>query len=717
MFFGRRLSSAVTSCSFPRWQATVLAALLVLGCRGHERKLVQAGSYAGSPILLISIDTLRADHLPAWGFQGIRTPNIDRLRRDGVLFRNAYSACPLTLPSHVTLLTGKLPAQTGVRDNLGYAVSPTESAALPQLFAKQGYATGAAVSAYVLRGETGLGRLFAWYEDRLPFEPGAPLGEIQRRGAETVAVARDWLEQHGSKPFFFFLHLYEPHAPYTPPEPYRSSAPTLYDGEIEYADSLVGEFVDTLVRKKIYDRAIIVLMSDHGEGLGDHGENEHGIFVYREAIHVPLIIKLPHNDGAGGSIDAPVGLVDILPTLTALTGLSTPPGVSGKPLFGPPSQQGRSIFSESMYARLHLGWADLRSLTNEEHQYIEAPRAELYDLRKDPSEKVNVLGHQRRLGAALRREIDVYDRNLTPPSTVSAEERTKLASLGYLTQPTTAPAGQLPDPKDRISEFNAYERTSELMNGGDYERAIVALRQILEKNPLFTDAALRLARAYESAGHFTEATTVYRSVLARDPALTEQVAIGLGTTYLNLRMYAEARSHAELAIKSNSGGAHLLLAQIDLAASDPLSAERDARAAAADPHYRAPAMLALAQALIKQKRCSQALEVLGGLSDGPRPSGLGARRADALVCLERIPEAIAALRDEIAAAPTKRDAYGQLAAIYLLQRQPDEAESVLGQMVSRIPSESNDQFAVMTLRHFGYAAAAERWVRRAQPGP
>lgn len=708
----------MTSHRFPWFRATVLASLLLAGCRDHERRVVQAGAYAGAPIVLISIDTLRADHLPAWGYEGNRTPNIDRLRRDGVLFRNAYSPCPLTLPSHVSLLTGKLPSQTGVRDNLGYTVSPAEASALPQLFATQGYATGAAVSAYVLRGETGLGRLFGWYEDRLPFEPGAPLGEIQRRGAETVAVAQRWVEQHGSTPFFFFLHLYEPHAPYTPPEPYRSSAPTLYDGEIEYADSLVGEFLDTLTRKKLYDRAIIVLLSDHGEGLGDHGENEHGIFLYREAIHVPLIIKLPHGDGAGASIDAPVGLVDILPTLTGLAGAATPPGISGKPLFSTASPEGRRIFSESMYARLHLGWADLRSLTDDQHQYIEAPRAELYELQKDPAEKVNVLDDQRRVGAALRRELDGYDRNLTPPSAVSPAEREKLASLGYLTQATSVPAAQLPDPKDRISEFTEYERTAQSMNEGGYEQAIVALRQILDRNPFFTDAALRLARAYESAGHFSEAAKVYRSVLARDPALTEQVAIGLATAYLNLRMPAEARSHAELAIRTNPGGAHLLLAQIDLAAGDPEAAERDARAAAADPHYHGPATLALAEALIKQKRCLKALEVVDGLSsDGPRPAGLGLRRAGALVCLERIPEAIAALRDEIAVKPAEHDAYGQLAAIYLMQRQLGEAESVLGQMVKAIPSASSYRLAVMTLQHFGYAAAAERWAPRAQRGP
>ncbi len=712
----------MTSRCSPWHRASVLAALLLAGCHGTERKpewrVVQAGSYAGSPVILISIDTLRADHLPAYGFGGIRTPNIDRLRRDGVLYGNAYSHCPLTLPSHVSLLTGKLPAQTGVRDNLGYAVSPTESAALPQLLAKQGYATGAAVSAYVLRGETGLARLFGWYEDRLAFQPGAPLGDIQRPGNETVGVALPWLSEHQAKPFFFFLHLYEPHTPYDPPEPYRSSAPSLYDGEIEYADNLVGRLLDALDRQKLYDRAIIVLLSDHGEGLGDHGENEHGIFLYREAIHIPLIIKLPHNDGAGGSVDDPVGLADILPTLTALTGVATPPGISGKALLSTPPAEGRRIFSESIYARLHLGWSDLRSMTDGEHQYIEAPRPELYELRKDPAEKVNVLDDQRRVASAFQRELDAYDHSLTPPSSVSSEERARLASLGYLTQAGNAPAGQLPDPKDHISEFSGYEATAQAMNRGDYERAIAALRQILDKNPRFTDAALRLARAYEARGQYSEEVKVYRGVLANDPALIEQVAIGLGTAYLNLRMYPDARSHASLAIKSNPGGAQLLLAQIDLAAGEPQAAERDARAAGKDLHYHAPAMLALAEALTKEKRCAEALKVLDGLSgDHARPKGLGLRRAGALVCLERIPEAITSLQEEIASVPAARDGYAQLAAIYLLQQKLEQAEQVLRQMASAIPSESSDRLAITTLQHFGYGAEAQHWVPHTQPRP
>ncbi|HYM60178.1 MAG TPA: sulfatase-like hydrolase/transferase [Thermoanaerobaculia bacterium] len=704
----------MTSRSNPLRATAAIAVLLTLvaSCGRRERKAIRPGSYAGAPIILISIDTLRADHLPAWGYDAIRTPNIDHLRKDGVLFRNAYSHCPLTLPSHVSLLTGMLPAQSGVRDNLGFRVRPSEDASLPQLFAKRGYATGAAVSAYVLRGETGLGRLFDWYEDKLPFEAGATLGEIQRPGGETVAVAQRWIVQRAGSPFFFFLHLYEPHAPYTPPEPFRSQAPSLYDGEIEYADSIVGHFLDELGRQKLYDRAIIVLLSDHGEGLGDHGESEHGIFVYREAIHVPLIIKLPHSDDAGSTIDAPAGLIDVLPTLTSLTGGTAPTGISGRPLFGS-GASARRIFSESMYGRLHLGWSDLRSLIDEDHHYIDAPRAELYRLAKDSAEKVNVLDDDRRVVSAFRRELDTYDRNLSTASPVSPEEKAKLASLGYLTQPASVPAGALPDPKDRISELAAYESTAQMMRAGDYEKAISALREIVARDPFFTDAALRLARAYETTRQFAQAADVYRGVLARDPALTEQVAIGLATAYLNMGRFSEARSHAELAIKTNPGGAQLLMAQIGLSAGDPRSAERDARRAAADPHYHAQAMLTVAEALTKQKLCQQALATLDELSkSGPRVAAIGLRRADALVCLQRVPEAVAALREEITAVPAERDAYAQLSAIYLLQQQLPEAQEVLEQMVKVIPSASSYRLATATMQHFGHAAEAERWAQR-----
>ena len=337
--------------------ALALAALA--GCNRSGDAARDTPLFRGAPVILISIDTLRADHLPAYGYEGVRTPHIDALRADGILFRNAYAHVPLTLPSHASLMTGTLPAENGVRDNLGYRLAPRDGATLPQALRANGYATGAAVSAYVLRGETGMRALFDSYDDGIAFQAGTELGAIQRPGAATAAIASRWIAQQGTKPFFYFLHLFEPHTPYAPPEPFRSAAASAYDGEIAHTDSILGTFFDSLKASGVYDRAIIVLLSDHGEGLGDHGEAEHGIFVYREALHVPLIVKLPKSHGGGGTVEDPVGLTDIFPTVMSLTGLQPPAKLAGVPLLGPLAkpQPGRRIFGESIYARLDMATA------------------------------------------------------------------------------------------------------------------------------------------------------------------------------------------------------------------------------------------------------------------------------------------------------------------------------------------------------------------------
>ncbi|HKO00063.1 MAG TPA: sulfatase, partial [Thermoanaerobaculia bacterium] len=237
-------------------------------------------------MILISVDTLRSDHLPAYGYTGVATPNIDALRKDGILYKRAYSHTPLTLPSHATILTGTLPADHGLRDNVGFKLAPNVPT-LASLLKKNGYATGAAVSAFVLRHETDISRGFDFYDDDVePIGASTVIGRVQRDGRETARVAKSWIDrQQGT--FFFFLHLYEPHTPYTPPEPFFGRYPNHYDGEIAYADDIVGDFIGYLKQRDLYDKALIIFLSDHGEGLNEHGEEEHGIFLYREALQVP----------------------------------------------------------------------------------------------------------------------------------------------------------------------------------------------------------------------------------------------------------------------------------------------------------------------------------------------------------------------------------------------------------------------------------------------
>ncbi|PYQ02484.1 MAG: hypothetical protein DMF83_23410, partial [Acidobacteria bacterium] len=287
----------------------LISLALAAGC---GRRGPASEHFPGAPVILISIDTLRADHLPAYGYSKVETPNIDALQRDSILFENAYSQCPLTLPSHLSMLTGLLPAEHGVRTNLGYRFNGDAHPTLARRLRAHGYATGAAVSAYVLRGATGMNDSLDFFDDAVgsDVEWTPDLSLLQRPGAETARRALAWTEGVKTRPVFLFLHLYEPHLPYEPPEPFRTRYGATYDGEIAASDGVVGEFLAQLKRDGIYDRAILLLVSDHGEGLGDHGEQEHGILLYREVLHVPLLLKLPGSREAGTRVGRTVGLID-----------------------------------------------------------------------------------------------------------------------------------------------------------------------------------------------------------------------------------------------------------------------------------------------------------------------------------------------------------------------------------------------------------------------
>ncbi|MFP5285977.1 MAG: sulfatase, partial [Thermoanaerobaculia bacterium] len=301
----------------------------------------------GTPVVIISIDTLRADHLPAYGYRGVETPAIDRLRADGILFEKAYSPTPLTFPAHSSLLTGVLPGVHGVRDNVGYRLDAQRLPYLPRLLKDRGYATGGAVSAYVLQGKGGLDAGFDLYEDSVEFRTNAGLGGMQRPGSETLKLSLDWLRGAKDEPFFFFFHIYEPHTPYAPPEPFASRYPSRYDGEIAAADKIVGDLLSALEGFEVYDDALIVLVSDHGEGLGDHGEEEHGVLLYDEAIHVPLIVKLPGGKRAGSTISKPAQLTDVVPTVLSLLGLPLPEDLKGTSLLELEEAPERRIYSET----------------------------------------------------------------------------------------------------------------------------------------------------------------------------------------------------------------------------------------------------------------------------------------------------------------------------------------------------------------------------------
>jgi len=360
------------------------------------------------PIILISIDTLRADRV------GPRTPNLNAIARESTVFRNTWSNCPLTLPSHLSIFTGVLPPEHGVRDNAGYRFDAKSHPTLASILHDDGYRTGAAVSAYVLRSSTGASSGFDDYDDAIGMIEGAPTCALQRRGAVTEEIAEKWIAARGDGTFFYFLHLYDPHAPYTP----------TYDDDVAEADRVVGTFVAFLKSKGIWDRALVVVLSDHGEGLMDHGEQEHGVFLYREALQVPLMIKQPHGRSRGEVAEL-AQLIDVAPTILDAAGVRSPVPMRGVSLLRDRSPH--SVYAESLFARIHLGWSELRSIVSGSSQMIDAPKPELYDVARDPRETRNIAAADRRTLADLRTQLAQFGSRFSAPDAIDSEESKKLA--------------------------------------------------------------------------------------------------------------------------------------------------------------------------------------------------------------------------------------------------------------------------------------------------
>src|SRR6266550_4253618 len=508
-----------------------LVAFTALACC-QERNAVQ---FPNAPVVLISVDTLRADHLPVYGYHGVATPNIDALRRDGTLFRNACATAPMTLPSHVTMLTGLLPPEHGVRDNVGFRFDAKTHPTIASILRGAGYATGAFISSYILRGGTGLADAFEVYEDSIEARAGARFRDYQRPGNVTAALAEKWLDQQipYGKPFFLFFHIYEPHVPYDPPEPFRSRyASNPYDGEIATADAIVGELLEHLKKLGVYDRAIIVFLSDHGEGLGDHGETQHSILVYRELVHVPLIIKLPRNVRAGSEIREPASLADLLTTITSLLGVANPVKSSGLPLFEKLPAD-RPVYSESLYARLHFGWGDLRSATTDARQLIDSSRAELYDITADPAEKRDLASTNRREATALRGKLAQFPAGSAVQSTITAEEKATLMALGYVAAPA-ASANAAVNPADRIAEIEQLQEASRLAQT-DMTVARARFGELLAKEPAMVEAWVQYGDALDHAGDVDGAIEAYRNALARSPRPSGDLLLSLGVAYLQKR--------------------------------------------------------------------------------------------------------------------------------------------------------------------------------------
>jgi arylsulfatase A-like enzyme/Flp pilus assembly protein TadD len=493
---------------------------------------------APPPIVLISIDTLRSDRLPAYGYPQGSTPAIDALAEESILFEHAFAHVPLTMPSHASILTGLLPPEHGVRDNMGYRLDQAGLPYLPRLLQEAGYATGASVSAWSLRGAAGFAEGFDLYDDRIPAAERAGLGGIQRPGTSTLEAALAWLRQSAGGPFFFMLHLFEPHTPYTPPEPFATRLASAYDGEVAAADAVVGDLIAELRRLGAYNRAVIVLLSDHGEGLGEHGEEEHGVLLYREALQVPLMVRLPGGERGGERIDTPAQMIDVAPTLLELAGLPRPPELEGRSLLAAADTQPRPIYGESWYSRFHFGWSELGSLVEWPWHLIDGPDPELYDLATDPAETDNLIHRRAGLAARLRGELTARASEPPAPGDETEETRRALAALGYVGLAAPERGEALPDPKSRLGTVEAIKEGLRLYSAGDFQGAATAYRRAVEANPASLDAWEYLARSLTALGSHQEALTAWRR--AFELSGSTHLALAEAQTLLALRRPEEA---------------------------------------------------------------------------------------------------------------------------------------------------------------------------------
>lgn len=701
-----------------RHPAAILAAVVMLGAGlwvyldtpwlGDDTQVRATG-----PIIFISIDTLRADRLAAYGSTRTRTPNIDRLAGDGVLFENAYAHSPQTLPSHTSILSGDLPFEHGVRDNIGFSVKPGQRFLQHDLKAA-GFVTGGFVSSYVLRAQTGFNQGFDTFDDELPpSSPEQPLGQVQRGGEQTMAAAVKWIDAQTTKRFFLFAHLYEPHTPYAPPARFAEGDP--YDGEVEYADAIVGELLDHLRSEGLYDLATIVLFSDHGEGLGDHGEEEHGIFLYRETTQVPLIIKVAGSRGGGSRVAAPVQHIDLVPTILDMVRGSGGSRVRGRSLLPVLSGAGTlppaNIYSESLSPRYHFGWSELYALSDDRYRLIRAPKDELYDLSHDPNELTSIAEQRPQVRGAMRTALEgtIANAGVTAPSAVSEADRQKLAALGYVgTQSGSAlqlPGDQLPDPKDKIEVLRMYRRAGRLAGEKKYSEAAALFRRLLDDDPGMTDVWLQLADAHTRLGQTGEAFQAYTQVIARDP---KNPAALTGATAVLLRggRIIEAKAHAELAIEVAPAIAHETLARIAVHQGDDTVARRHAQLAQqADPSLPMQAFIdgmilhrqgqygAAAQRLLEAKRAMA--------SRTEQLADLNYLAGDSLARLERYQEAEPMLLAELGLFPNHVRARGGLAMLYKATARDAAAERALEDIVRLSPTPEGIEMAAQLWTMFG----------------
>lgn len=699
-------------------------------------RFAEASKPVGGPILLISIDALRADHLPIYGGTHIATPNIDRLARTSFVFERAYAHVPGTLPSHASLLTGLLPFEHGVRDDVGFALGG-DHATLPALLHDRGFATGAAVSSYLLRRGTGLDRGFATYDDgsrpdrEEDDDADAPVKASRvlvapaatRDGAETVGAATRWIERQADPRFFYFVHLDEPRL--AGADPSKAADPRSYDAAIVRADQLVGQVLSTLERRNLYDDALIVLTSDHGEGRGDRGEQGHGLLLNESVLRVPLTIKMP---GAREShrVSMPVQHIDLLPTLLDLARAPRQEHLRGRSLRALLEEDDVEIPAQPMYAEAlagyyHWGLSAQYALTDGVNRLVVGTRPALYDLRADASEQVDRASSDASLSKALTDALS----KLTPrselpePARTSELERETLMALGYGALHPVPPVPPdrdrttAADPRATLALVDAERRALALAAAGRSREACLVIESLLSERPDAADLWRQLGEFALRDGRAEDAITAFERFSALRPDRPEG-AIAIARVLLDFGRVDDASRYAERALNAappgearTQGAASEVAIRAALAHHDITLARRFA--AEAQALFPALALGPYVEARLLHEQgdfegaaplFEQAAEVSAaiGFDIGELQWYLG----DALSRLDRFADAEAAFARAIAASPRTPRNYASLATLYHASHRDALADQTLAALARAVPAPAGAEMAARLRATFGH---------------
>ena len=543
-----------------------IGAAATLGCLAYFFVIGPGKSKIKSPdssafnILLITLDTTRADHLGCYGYPRAKTPSLDGLAREGIRFARVYCPAPVTLPSHISILSGLYPVTHGVRNNGHHLQSGIKT--LAEILKGRGYATAAFVSSFSVDSRFGIGRGFDVYDDTFQAQASLKSANAERRAEGTFSRFSRWLENNSGNRFFAWVHYYDPHLPYDPPPPYREEfSGRLYDGEIAYMDNYVGAIMERLETKGILEKTIIVVAGDHGEGLGDKVEIGHGIFLYEGVLRVPLIFHNLRFFPRPRASESEVRLVDVAPTILDLIGLKDEAaGMQGQSLV--PRLKGKAgkdldSLIETFLPRESFGWSELVGIISGPWKFIQAPRPELYDLKSDPEEKKNLYDLEANKSAALKTKLESELLRLGSdskasgePATARAEDLEKLRSLGYVNFAPAKPGSVFPDPKDKIDLIRLIQQAQAFEFEQQYPEAERVYSQILKDIPDSPASYVNLAIVQAMQKKFDQAIGALNQGIARIPD-SRILLVRLGHTYLVMGKSREALETMEKVLASD----------------------------------------------------------------------------------------------------------------------------------------------------------------------